>query len=279
MIAFELTLYFLFGLAVGSFSNVCIYRLPLKQSIILPRSHCPECKTPLPYYFNIPLLSYTYLQGRCSFCQKPIHRDYFIVELLTAFLYLYYGWQYGFGFNLLYFFLLIPIFIIIFCIDYKNSIIPDLLVLIIGILGLVKFWIPNLDPLFTPLYSSAFGALLALIFIGGLIVFYHYVRKIEAMGLGDLKLFITLGFLFGLHGILFILILSSLSGATLGSIMLWRNKKNFTTQIPFGPYIIVATFIYMLVGPQVIVLIGTLIGFLLLAMYMPIFNAGSVVGG
>ena len=156
MTIFELTLYFLFGLAVGSFSNVCIYRLPLKQSIILPRSHCPECKTPLPYYYNIPLLSYLYLQ------------------------------------------------------------------------------------------------LLVFIFIGGLIVFYHYVRKIEAMGLGDLKLFITLGFLFGLHGILFILILSSLSGAVLGSITLWRNKKNFTTQIPFGPYIIVATFIYILVGPQVI---------------------------
>ena len=252
MTIFELTLYFLFGLAVGSFSNVCIYRLPLKQSIILPRSHCPECKTPLPYYYNIPLLSYLYLQGRCSFCQKPIHQGYLIVELLTALLYLYYGWQYGYSFNLLYFFLLIPTFIIIFCIDYKNFVIPDLLVLIIGILGLIKFLIPNLDPLFTSLYFSVLGAFLALIFIGGLIVFYHYVRKKEAMGLGDLKLFITLGFLFGLHGILFILILSSLSGAVLGSITLWRNKKNFTTQIPFGPYIIVATFIYILVGPQVI---------------------------
>ena len=154
MLLFELTLYFLFGLAVGSFSNVCIYRIPLKQSIILPRSHCPDCKTPLPYYYNIPLLSYLYLQGRCNYCQKPIPQGYFIVELLTAFLYLYYGWQYGYSFNLLYFFLLIPTFIIIFCIDYKNSVIPDLVVLIIGILGLIKFWIPDLDPLFTPLYSS-----------------------------------------------------------------------------------------------------------------------------
>ena len=238
MTIFELTLYFLFGLAVGSFSNVCIYRLPLKQSIILPRSHCPECKTPLPYYYNIPLLSYLYLQGRCRFCQKPIHQGYFVVELLTALLYLYYGWQYGYSFNLLYFFLLIPTFIIIFCIDYKNFVIPDLLVLIIGILGLIKFLIPNLDPLFTPLYFSVLGAFLALIFIGGLIVFYHYVRKKEAMGLGDLKLFITLGFLFGLHGILFILILSSLSGAVLGSITLWRNKKNFTTQYHLDPILL-----------------------------------------
>jgi leader peptidase (prepilin peptidase)/N-methyltransferase len=252
MLVFELFIYFLFGLAVGSFSNVCIYRMPLQQSIIQPRSHCPECKTPLPYYFNIPLFSYLYLQGRCGFCQKQISREYFIVELLTALLYLYYGWQYGLTFNLLFFFILFPVLIMIFCIDYTHFIIPDVLVLILGILGIAKLLAPDLDPLFVPLYSSALGALLAFIFIGGLIVFYLYVRKLEGMGLGDLKLFVVLGFLFGLHGIFFILILSSLSGAVLGSIMLWRNKKNFKTQLPFGPYIIAATFIYIFIGPQMI---------------------------
>ena len=252
MLVLELVIYFLFGLAVGSFSNVCIYRLPLKQSIIQPRSHCPECKTPIPYYYNIPLLSYLSLQGRCCFCQKQISRGYFIVELLTALLYLYFGWQYGLTLNLLFFFILTPILIMIFCIDYAHFIIPDVLVLIVGILGIVKLLTPDLDPLFSPLYSSVLGALIAFIFLGGLIIFYLYVRKLEGMGFGDLKLFVVLGFLFGLYGILFILIFSSLSGAILGSVMLWRHKKNFTTQIPFGPYIIVATFIYMLVGPQVI---------------------------
>tara|TARA_B100000809_G_scaffold80011_1_gene78226 strand:+ start:471 stop:1271 length:801 start_codon:yes stop_codon:yes gene_type:complete len=252
MLVLELVIYFLFGLAVGSFSNVCIYRFPLQQSIIQPRSHCPDCQTPLPYYYNIPLLSYLYLQGRCGFCQKSIRRRYFIVELLTAIFYLYCGWQYGLSFNLLLFFILIPTFIIIFSIDYEHFIIPDLLILIIAILALVKLWIPNLDPLFSPLYSSALGALVAFIFIGGLIVFYHYVRKIEGMGLGDLKLFTALGFLFGLNGVLFILIVSALAGSALGSLILWRNKKNFKTQLPFGPYIIAATIIYILVGPYLI---------------------------
>ena len=252
MLVLELVIYFLFGLAVGSFSNVCIYRLPLKQSIIQPRSHCPECKTPIPYYYNIPLLSYLSLQGRCCFCQKQISRGYFIVELLTALLYLYFGWQYGLTFNLLFFFILTSILIMIFCIDYAHFIIPDVLVIILGILGIVKLLTPDLDPLFSPLYSSALGALIAFIFLGGLITFYLYVRKLEGMGFGDLKLFVVLGFLFGLHGILFILIFSSLSGSVLGSIILWRNKKDFKTQLPFGPYIIAATFIYILIGPQMI---------------------------
>ena len=258
MLIFELVIYFLFGLAVGSFSNVCIYRMPLQQSIIQPRSHCPECKTSLPYYYNIPLFSYLYLQGRCGFCQKQISRSYFVVELLTALLYLYYGWQYGLTFNLLFFFILFPVLIMIFCIDYAHFIIPDVLILILGILGIAKLLTPDLDPLFAPLYSSALGALLAFIFIGGLIVFYLYVRKLEGMGLGDLKLFVVLGFLFGLQGIFFILILSSLSGAILGSIMLWRNKKNFKTQLPFGPYIIAATFIYIFIGPQMIEQVETM---------------------
>ena len=140
----------------------------------------------------------------------------------------------------------------IFCIDYAHFIIPDVLVIILGILGIVKLLTPDLDPLFSPLYSSALGALIAFIFLGGLITFYLYVRKLEGMGLGDLKLFVVLGFLFGLHGILFILIFSSLSGSILGSIILWRNKKNYKTQLPFGPYIIAATFIYILIGPQMI---------------------------
>tara|TARA_B100001250_G_scaffold66907_1_gene53439 strand:- start:833 stop:1627 length:795 start_codon:yes stop_codon:yes gene_type:complete len=252
MLFFELVLYALLGLAVGSFTNVCIHRLPLQQSVVLPKSHCPNCKTPLPYYYNIPLFSYIYLQGKCAFCKKQIHQRYIIVELLNTLLFLYFGWTYGLSINLFYFFLLIPTFVIIFYIDLKHLIIPDSLVLIIGLLALGKLFIPNLDPMFTSLYPSTLGALLAFIFIGGLIIFYQYVRKIEGMGLGDLKLFIVLGFLFGIHGILFILILSALSGAIIGSCLLIRRGKNFKTQLPFGPYIICASILYILIGPQLI---------------------------
>ena len=252
MLFFELILYVLLGLAVGSFTNVCIHRLPLQQSIVLPKSHCPNCKTSLPYYYNVPLFSYIYLQGKCAFCKKQIKQRYIIVELLNALFFLYFGWTYGLSINLFYFFLLIPTFIIIFYIDLKHLIIPDSLVLIIGLLALGKLFIPHLDPMFTSLYPSTLGALLAFSFIGGLIIFYQYVRKIEGMGLGDLKLFIVLGFLFGIHGILFILILSALSGAIIGSCLLIQGGKNFKTQLPFGPYIICASILYILIGPQLI---------------------------
>ena len=249
---FELSIYILLGLAVGSFSNVCIYRIPIQQSIVLPKSHCTNCKTPIPFYYNIPLLSYLYLKGQCAFCQNKITTRYFIVELLIALLFLFFGWKYGLSINLIYFFILIPIFIMIFFIDLKHLIIPDSLVLLIGCLALGKLLLPNLDSIFTTLYSSALGALIALLFIGGLIIFYQYVRKIEGMGLGDLKLFIVLGFLFGLKGIMFILIISSLSGAVMGSIILIRKNKNFQSELPFGPYIIIATFLYIVLGSEII---------------------------
>ena len=252
---FELTIYFLIGLAVGSFSNVCIYRLPIEKSIILPKSHCTNCKTPIPFYYNIPLVSYLSLKGQCAFCQNKITIQYFIVELLTALLFLFFGWKYGLSINLVYLFILIPVFIIIFFIDLKYLIIPDSLVLLIGILALGKLLLPNLDGIFTPLYTSALGAVVAFLFIGGLIIFYQYVRKIEGMGLGDLKLFVVLGFLFGLKGIMFVLIISSLSGAIIGSIILINSKKNFQSQIPFGPYIILATFLYIILGSTIIMYI------------------------
>ena len=252
MLIYELTIYFLLGLAVGSFSNVCIYRLPLEKSIIFPKSHCVNCKIPLPYCHNIPLFSYLYLQGKCAFCKEKIDNRYFIVEFFTALLFLYFGWKYGWSMNLIYYFILVPIFIIIFYIDLKHLIIPDSLVLLIGFLALGKLFLPNLDPIFTNLYSSALGSLIAFILIGGLIVFYLYVRKIEGMGLGDLKIFVVLGFLFGIQGVIFILIISSLIGIIIGSIILIRTKKNFQTQIPFGPYIIIATFLYIFLGSQFI---------------------------
>ena len=94
---FELSIYILLGLAVGSFSNVCIYRIPIQQSIVLPKSHCTNCKTPIPFYYNIPLLSYLYLKGQCAFCQNKITTRYFIVELLIALLFLFFGWDLGPG--------------------------------------------------------------------------------------------------------------------------------------------------------------------------------------
>ena len=248
---YELTIFFLIGISIGSFLNVCIYRIPLKQSVVLPSSHCPNCKKSIPAYFNIPIISFIYLRGRCKFCKQAISIIYVIVEIFTGLFFLYFGYIYGISFDLLLIYFLIPIFIIIFFIDIKHLIIPDILILLLFLICFLKVFISENTVIFPNFHNSIIGSLIAIFLIGGLIAFYYYVRKIEAMGLGDLKLFTTLGFIFGVKGILFIIIFSSIFGSILGSIILLKYKKNLKTELPFGPYIIVASFIYLIFAKDI----------------------------
>ena len=248
---YELAIFFLIGISIGSFLNVCIHRIPLKQSIILPPSHCPNCKKLIPAYFNIPIVSFIYLRGKCKFCKKKISIIYPFVETITGLFFLYFGYIFGISFDLLLIYFLIPIFIIIFFIDIKYLIIPDILIFLLFLICILKLFISNNVFIFPNLIDSILGSLIALFLIGGLISFYYFIRKIEAMGFGDLKLFTILGFLFGINGIFFIIILSSICGAVVGSIIILKNKKNLNTELPFGPYIIVASFIYLIFAKNI----------------------------
>jgi len=248
---FQLTIFFLIGISIGSFLNVCIHRIPLNQSIVFPSSHCPNCKKSIPPYFNLPIISFIYLRGRCKFCKKKISINYVIVEFITGLFFLFFRYFYGLNYDLLLIYFLISIFIIIFFIDIKHLIIPDILILLLALTSILKLFISQSIFIFPNFTDSIIGSLVAISIIGGLISFYYFVRKVEAMGLGDLKLFTVLGFLFGFKGILFIIIFSSISGALLGSIILLKYKKNIKTELPFGPYIIFSSFIYLILAKKI----------------------------
>ena len=116
---------FIFGTVVGSFLNVCIHRLPLAESIVKPRSYCPACKKPIFWYDNLPLLSYIILGGRCRFCKERISFRYFLVELVTALVFLLFFNYYRLSFNFFFFIVFVCGLIVATFVDLQHRIIPD----------------------------------------------------------------------------------------------------------------------------------------------------------
>ena len=198
MIAMSI-LIFVLGLAIGSFLNVCIYRLPQGLSIHSPRrSFCPECRTPIRFYDNIPILSYLCLRGRCRHCDTQISRVYPLVELTTGILFLFSLYRFGPTLALLHSCLFISLLIPIAWIDARWYIIPNAIILVGLITGtavtlLIALPRHNLDYLIDHLIGAvAGGASMALIAVVGTVLF----RK-KAMGGGDIKLMILIGLFLG----------------------------------------------------------------------------------
>lgn len=249
-------LIFIAGLCIGSFLNVCIYRIPLEKSIVLPPSGCPKCNKRLEAIDMIPVLSYIFLKGKCRNCKEPISIQYPIVELLTAVIWLVTYLRYGFTVETVGLIYLFTILIPIFFIDLKHMIIPNGLVLA-GLIGgaaafayhvFVKPFAPYESSLwYTPLIGmvSASG-ILFIIAIIGLIIY----RNDGAMGMGDVKLFLPIGLLLGWKLALLTLFLSIFLGGITSIILLMLKIKDRKSAIPFGPFIISATFFAALYGNQ-----------------------------
>ncbi len=130
-------LIFIYGLLIGSFLNVCIYRIPREESIIFPSSHCPNCGTSLKWYDLVPVLSYIFQKGKCRYCGGEISQQYPIVELLNAIMYLFIYLQFGFTLEFLFYAIIFSILIIITVIDLQHMIIPDSLVIAIFIFTII----------------------------------------------------------------------------------------------------------------------------------------------
>ena len=269
---------FILGLAIGSFLNVCIYRIPLNQSIVKPRSHCQKCNNLIAWYDNIPLLSYLILRGKCRHCKEPISIRYFIVELLTGILFVLVAWQFG-GVN----FVSITYIIIIGCliaitfIDVDHFIIPDMItypLMILGlVLSLILAYIPIPEFLINHWMSGPFSvnsgrlypfynALFGLVIGGGILLLIgstaKWILKKEAMGGGDVKLLAAMGTFLGYKLVLLTLILASFVGSIIGAIVLIQAKKKekaatpFGHYIPFGPYLAIGTIIALIWGNDII---------------------------
>lgn len=240
---------FLIGLCVGSFVNVCIYRLPKSKQVLLGRSYCPKCKKKIKWFDNIPVLSYFLLNGKCRSCKKKISPQYFIIELLIGigFLLIFLNYQNYFASVLLS--ILLAMYVMIFFIDLKHFIIPDPLNFGVIILALVKNFLPDLNLVFTQnIILSIIGGIVGYSLIWIIIYLYRTFKKIEGMGLGDAKLMAGIGLLFGWPSVPFILFVSAVLGLLLVMPSLLKKKRSLKSEIPFGPYIITAGVIYFYFG-------------------------------
>ena len=244
--------FFILGSLWGSFSNVCIYRLPNNGNVAKGRSFCPNCKNKIKWFDNIPFFSYLFLKGKCRQCSKPISFQYFIVELLSAISFVLIFHIYGASITTLLLLILSIFFIIIFFIDLKHFIIPNVLTFTLMIVGFIKSFDPNLNKAIFPNYiNSLIGGVFGYLIIWLIIYFYKKVRKKEGMGLGDAKLLSAIGFWFGWLSIPFTIFISSLVALIFVIPSILNKSRGMTSQIPFGPYIIIGCIIYVSFANQI----------------------------
>ena len=233
------------GALWGSFANVCIYRLPLEKGVVSGRSFCPKCNNLITWKDNIPVISFLFLKGKCRNCNKKISSQYLLVEIISILLFIIIYRLYGISFTTLLLIVLGLSFLIIFFIDFKHYIIPNLLTFSMMSLGFVKSFLPNLHPMFPNYLNSLIGGIFGYGIIWSIIFFYKQIRKKEGMGLGDAKLLSAIGFWFGWFSIPFVIFLSSIIALLSVAPSLINKSKKFSSQIPFGPYIIIGTLIYL----------------------------------
>jgi leader peptidase (prepilin peptidase) / N-methyltransferase len=259
----------LFGLIVGSFLNVCIARIPLEISIIHPPSHCPRCKTPIRWYDNIPLLSYAILRGRCRTCGQRISWRYPLVELLNGLLYLWAILEFDFTGESILVMALCSTLVVITFIDLDHQIIPDVITfpgMVIGLVvaplfmtslavplpfGLGNF-LPPLGQYGSSFLNSFIGLLLggAPLYLIGLL--WEKLRKVEAMGGGDVKYMAMIGSFLGWKGAFLTIMIGALTGSIVGVALILLKKQQADKVIPFGPFLAFGTVLTMFMGSEII---------------------------
>jgi leader peptidase (prepilin peptidase) / N-methyltransferase len=246
---------FVFGAVIGSFLNVCIYRIPRSKSIVKPNSFCPNCEKPIEFYDNIPVVSYLLLGGKCRHCGAKISKRYPFIELLTGVLFLIFYRKTGLNFELFVTLFFVTLLIIIAFIDLDFQIIPDVLSiggLVAGLIfALFRPMLSYLDPKFGFL-DALYGVLL-----GGGVLFviaygYQLIMKREGMGGGDIKLLAMIGAFTGFKGVLFSLIGGSVIGTLVGIPLMLIKKENTQYAIPFGPFLSLGAVIFLFAGDRVI---------------------------
>ena len=239
------------GLLIGSFLNVCIYRMPRDISVVSPRSFCPECDRPIAWYDNIPLLSYFLLRGRCRKCGERIPLRYPVVELLTAVAFFCAVRMLGVSAAGLKFCAFSAIVIALVFSDLEERILPDEFTIGGAAIGVIfaayvpfNFAITRLlfirpeNPRLVSMGESLFAAL----FCGGTLwlvgTLYQKIRHREGLGFGDVKMVAMIGAFLGLQGALMTLIVGSLLGALVGLCYIWFTGKDASTyELPFGTFL------------------------------------------
>ena len=240
---------FIFGMCIGSFLNVCIYRLPTSKSITNPPSSiCPNCNSHIRFYDNIPVLSYIWLKGRCRNCDAPISFRYPLVEVMSGIVAVALLFKFGLSLESLVYFVFISSLLVITFIDLDHKIIPDVISLPGIPIGLVaSFVLPTIT-----LKASVLGLLIG----GGSLWFvawaYNLIAHRDGMGGGDIKLLAMIGTIIGWKGVIFTIFASSVIGSCVGITMMLIKGKNMKFAIPFGPFLSIGAIAYVFFGAQFI---------------------------
>jgi len=251
-----------------------IHRVPNDESIVFPNSACPKCGKAIAAYDNIPILSWLVLAGKCRNCKEPISARYPAVELLTALVFVFVYWQFGFGLFLPISLIFVSAIIALIFIDSEHMILPNVItypLLIFSVVVRIAFplffagryidditsWpIPEFG-ITSPIGLSLIGAFLGAIVGGGFLWVvgeaWKRIRGVEAMGLGDVKMMAAVGALLGWKLTLLSIFLGAFSGALIGGAVIARQKdKNFQAQIPFGIFLGIGTIFSLLFGDRLI---------------------------
>jgi leader peptidase (prepilin peptidase)/N-methyltransferase len=237
----------LLGLAVGSFLNVCIHRLPRRQSLVSPPSRCPQCGYQLRWIDNIPVVSYLLLGGRCRKCRKRISMRYPTVELLTMALFLAHYWVFDWTPLLAVRLILACAMVVLFAIDLEHQILPDAVTLPGILVGLAcAVFLP-------PGFVAAILGALA----GGGVLFliaevWSRLRNVEAMGFGDVKMLAMIGAFLGLELVILTFVVSSFIGGIVGGLLILTGRGSMASKVPFGTFLAVAALVASLWGERIV---------------------------
>ena len=225
---------FVFGLVLGSFFNVCIYRIQRGKSIVFPsNSYCPKCKTPIKWYDNMPVLSFLLLKGRCRACSSKISLRYPIVELLTGILFVLFFLK--FGLEKIYFFyiILVGYMIVLTFIDIDKKEVPDGVIVSLFMTGFILNTLEMNRGI--NIFSGLIGAL-----AGGFAIYLMNYFTSGKIGEGDVKLFAALGFCLGLQGVTALILWSFIAGGAISAVLVIAKKFKRTDKIAFVPFVALA---------------------------------------
>lgn len=273
----------IFGLLIGSFLSVCIFRIPYgrpsgleedndeadlnkpeaqdpEEKISIsdpPRSFCPQCRKQLLWWHNIPVVSWFLLRGKCAFCKATISFRYPLVELLSAFFALACYYKFGLNLGALVIYAFCAALIVISFIDYDYYIIPNVISLPGTVLGIVLALLNQWLGIFHyPLALNLLDSFLGILAGGGFLLIisegYLRLRKREGLGMGDVKLLAMTGAFFGMEGALYTIFVGSILGSILGLLFILAQGGKLSQQLPFGPYLAMGTILYIFFGPDLV---------------------------
>jgi leader peptidase (prepilin peptidase)/N-methyltransferase len=239
---------FIFGICIGSFLNVCIYRLPESKSIVHPRSACPDCGALIRFYDNIPIFSYIALRAKCRQCGAHISLRYPVIEFISGIFAVGVFLKFGISVEALIYYIFIAALLVITFIDIDHQIIPDVISLPgIPIFFAASFALPNMT-----FVDSILGILIG----GGSLYLvawlYHLITRKEGMGGGDIKLLAMMGAIIGWKGVLFTIFTASAVGTLAGLVVILKSGKTMKLKIPFGPFLAIGAIAFIFFGPQLI---------------------------